>query len=86
MTMQKDFVSITSGIFKIQTDFVQYDKIQYIELMEKISDRVLHMERGVLYILASTLQSLIPIPAFSKDELDKLVELYLENDKKYHTL
>lgn len=86
MTMQKDFVSITSGIFKIQTDFVQYDKIQYIELMEKISDRVLHMERGVLYILASTLQSLIPIPAFSKEELDKLVELYLENDKKYHTL
>lgn len=86
VTMQKDFVSITYGIFTVQTNFVQYDKIQYIELMEKISDRVLHMEHGVLYILASTLQSMIAIPSFSKDELDKLVELYLENDKKYHTL
>lgn len=86
MTMQKDFASITYGIFMKQTNFVQYDKIQYIELSEKISDRILHMEHGILYILASTLQSMIAIPSFSKYELDKLVELYLENDKKYHTL
>ncbi len=70
---------ISSGMFAVSTQFVQYSKIQYMEFNQGPIMRSLHMKRGQMYILASMTQNMISVPEFEETYMEKITERYLND-------
>lgn len=75
----ENYIAITNGMFASSTQFIDYHKIQYIELQQTPVERLLHLQHGIVYILAGAMNSFTSIPCFAKEQIDPIVQLFLED-------
>jgi len=66
-------------MFASSTQFIDYHKIQYMELQQTPVERLLHLQHGIVYILAGAMNSFTSIPCFAKEQIDPIVQLFLED-------
>ena len=79
LQLRENYIAITSGMFASSTQFIDYHKIQYMELQQTPVERLLHLQHGIVYILAGTMNSFAGIPCFAKEQIDPIVQLFLED-------
>ena len=79
LQLRENYIAITSGMFASSTQFIDYHKIQYIELQQTPVERLLHLQHGIVYILAGAMNSFAGIPCFAKEQIDPIVQLFLED-------
>lgn len=82
LQLHEKYLAVSDGIFAMTTTFVQYKKIQHMELTQKPMERILNLQKGVVYILASIQKSFINIPTFDKKQIEPIIELFLEDGKR----
>lgn len=75
----ENYIAITNGMFASSTQFIDYHKIQYIELQQTPVEHLLHLQHGIVYILAGAMNSFTSIPCFAKEQIDPIVQLFLED-------
>lgn len=68
---------LVKGSLTKQFIFLNYDKIQYIQLEQSFLAKRLGIQKGTLYLLASTFNKTQEIPYFREDEVDHLNEYIL---------
>ena len=71
LQLRENYIAITSGMFASST--------QYMELQQTPVERLLHLQHGIVYILAGTMNSFAGIPCFAKEQIDPIVQLFLED-------
>lgn len=79
LQLRENYIAITSGMFASSTQFIDYHKIQYMELQQTPVERLLHLQHGIVYILAGAMNSFAGIPCFAKEQIDPIVQLFLED-------
>lgn len=79
LQLRENYIAITSGMFASSTQFIDYHKIQYMELQQTPVERLLHLQHGIVYILAGAMNSFTSIPCFAKEQIDPIVQLFLED-------
>ena len=79
LQLRENYIAITNGMFASSTQFIDYHKIQYIELQQTPVERLLHLQHGIVYILAGAMNSFTGIPCFAKEQIDPIVQLFLED-------
>ena len=79
LQLRENYIAVTSGMFASSTQFIDYHKIQYMELQQTPVERLLHLQHGIVYILAGTMNSFAGIPCFAKEQIDPIVQLFLED-------
>lgn len=79
LQLRENYIAITNGMFASSTQFIDYHKIQYIELQQTPVERLLHLQHGIVYILAGAMNSFTSIPCFAKEQIDPIVQLFLED-------
>lgn len=79
LQLRENYIAITNGMFASSTQFIDYHKIQYIELQQTPVERLLHLQHGIVYILAGAMNSFTSIPCFAKEQIDLIVQLFLED-------
>ena len=79
LQLRENYIAITNGMFASSTQFIDYHKIQYIELQQTPVERLLHLQHGIIYILAGAMNSFTSIPCFAKEQIDPIVQLFLED-------
>ena len=79
LQLRENYIAVTSGMFASSTQFIDYHKIQYMELQQTPVERLLHLQHGIVYILAGTMNSFAGIPCFVKEQIDPIVQLFLED-------
>lgn len=68
----KERVAFRSGAFSWQQIEVPYDNIQMLEVTEDPIDRMMHLKRGTISLLAATVASKQNIPKFDKKDMESL--------------
>lgn len=79
LQLRENYIAITNGMFASSTQFIDYHKIQYMELQQTPVERLLHLQHGIVYILAGAMNSFAGIPCFAKEQIDPIVQLFLED-------
>ena len=79
LQLRENYIAITNGMFASSTQFIDYHKVQYIELQQTPVERLLHLQHGIVYILAGAMNSFTSIPCFAKEQIDPIVQLFLED-------
>lgn len=79
LQLRENYIAITNGMFASSTQFIDYHKVQYIELQQTPVERLLHLQHGIVYILAGAMNSFTGIPCFAKEQIDPIVQLFLED-------
>ena len=79
LQLRENYIAITNGMFASSTQFIDYHKIQYMELQQTPVERLLHLQHGIVYILAGAMNSFTSIPCFAKEQIDPIVQLFLED-------
>lgn len=79
LQLRENYIAITNGMFASSTQFIDYHKIQYMELQQTPVERLLHLQHGIVYILAGAMNSFTGIPCFAKEQIDPIVQLFLED-------
>lgn len=82
LQLHENYLAVSSGIFAMTTQFVRYRKIQYMELNESLTERILHLQSGTIHILASAEKSMVTIPSFDKQKIQPLISLFTEDAKR----
>lgn len=82
LQLHTKYLAVSSGVFATTTRFVRYHKIQYMNFTESPTERLLHLQQGSIYILASAQEREISIPSLEKKKIEELIPLFIENGKR----
>lgn len=76
--VDENFLVLVDGCLGREFVFVKYDKIQYIEMEQNFIARHFQVQKGDIYLLASTVNRSQTMPYFYEKEMEKIKEYLLQ--------
>lgn len=79
--MDETFVKVASGYFGRRFIIVKYQNIQYITYSQNFLAKLMHIQKGSLYILAASLHTHHALPYMTNAQAEKLREHFVQSDR-----
>ena len=77
--MRENSLKIVTGTFGRETMIVKYPKIQFLKIKQNFVAKHFGIQKGELYLLASTKNRIHDIPYFPEIEVERIKESLLRN-------
>lgn len=75
--LEKEHLVLASGYFKKRVAYIRCSRIQYVQLEQNFAAKLLKIQKGTVYLLASTANKVQGIPYFREQESELLKEKLL---------
>lgn len=75
--LEKEHLVLANGYFKKRVAYIRCSRIQYVQLEQNFAAKLLRIQKGTVYLLASTANKVQGIPYFREQESEGLKEKLL---------
>ena len=81
MYLKNKYIIISKGYLEKKIIYIPYEKIQFLELKQNIIAKKLKIQKGNIYLLASSTNRIQKIPYFEENKTNFIKQVLLKKHK-----